>query len=111
MNDQTQDPRLPLTVVVFLGLLGLGGLIGTVFLIHSGTDATSLLAVTSISGPAVGGLVGILASTRSGPPAKVLQAQAVGYQQAVDDVNAFVAPPAPVAPNVPVAPEPGAGAP
>lgn len=96
MNEPAQDRSVVLAVVCFLGLLSLGGLGGVVFLIHSGTDPSSLLAVSAMTGPAVGGLVGILATTRTNPPAPVQQAQAQGYQQAVADVAALGVGPAPV---------------
>lgn len=96
-NEPAQDRSVVLAVVCFLGMLAIVGLVGEVFLIHSGTDPTSLLAVSSITGPAIGGLVGILATTRTNPSQPIQQAQAQGYQQAVADVHAFTtAAPAPI---------------
>lgn len=96
MNEPAQDRSVVLAVVCFVGLVALGGLAGIVFLIHSGTDATALLAVSGPTTTAIGALAGILAMTRTNPTQPVQQAQAQGYQQAVADVNALGASPAPV---------------
>lgn len=103
MNEPAQDRTVVLAVVCFLGLLAVSGLVGIVFLIHSGTDPASLLAVSSMTGPAVGGLVGILATTRTNPPAPVQQLVAKGYQQAVNDVHSLT----PAGSSVPVGTAPG----
>lgn len=94
MNDATQDRSVVLAVVIFVGAIALGGLAGIIFLIHSGTDATSLLAVSGPTTTALGGLVGILAMTRTGTQA----AEARGAAKALDQVKQLetVAPSAPV---------------
>jgi hypothetical protein len=96
VNEPAQDRTVVLAVVAFVGFIGLGGLAGIVFLIHSGADATALLAVSGPTTTAIGALAGILAMTRTNPPPPVQQAQAQGYQQAVADMNALGASPAAV---------------
>lgn len=113
MSEPAQDRTVVLFVVFFVGAVALGGLAGIVFLIHSGTDATALLAVSGPTTTAIGALAGILAMTRTNPPAPVQQAKAQGYQQAVADVNALGGGPAPVtvvnSPAQPVPVEPTGG--
>lgn len=87
----TQDPRVVLAVVVFLGVISVGGLAALTFLIWCGVEAALLVAVTGITGPCIGGLVGILATTSVTPAVAQQQAEAVGYGKAIADVNALPA--------------------
>jgi len=88
VNETTQDRSVVLTVVVVLGIISVVGVLGLLWLVHSGTAAGDLLAITGVTGPAVGALTGILASTRTATSANA-QSQAQGYQAAVADVTAM----------------------
>jgi len=57
-------------VVVFVGLAAIVMGAGLIWLIHDGVDNSALLAIpATLAGSALTGLVGLLASTRAGPPA------------------------------------------
>lgn len=63
------DRLVVLMVVLFLGLTTMIGLVGTIYLIVHGVDnASLLLAVSSPSSTALGGLIALLVSTHSTPP-------------------------------------------
>lgn len=62
------DRRIPLLVIIFLGVFALLGLAGTVWLIDHARDASNIAIVSGLTGTALGGLAGILSSVRSGPP-------------------------------------------
>lgn len=74
------DRRVPLLVIVFLGTFALLGLAGTIWLIDHQRDASNIAIVAGMTGTALGGLAGILASVRSGPaeamPVTVMNAPA-----------------------------------
>lgn len=89
MNEPAQAQSVVLAVVAAVAVIGVGGLAGIVFLIHSGTDATMLLAVSGPTTTAIGALAGILASTKTNPSAPVAQAQARGYAAAVSDLQSM----------------------
>lgn len=91
--EPAQERSVVLLVVLFLGIVAVGGLAGLVFLIWHGAGAEQLLAVSSFAGPATGALAGILATTRTGVPQPVAQVQAEGYQMAVDDLHEIDQPP------------------
>lgn len=86
------DSRTVLTVVVFLGLLALIGLAGTIWLIHEGDDASLVIGVT---GTALGALGSLLATTRSqaDPAVQIVadQATAAGEARAEADLRAIAA--------------------
>lgn len=94
--EAAQSQTVVLAVVLVVGTIAIGGLAGIIFLIHSGTDATSLLAVSGPTTTALGILGAILVNAKSNPPQPIQQAVAHGYQLAVADVEAFK--PAPAAP-------------
>lgn len=54
-------------VVTGLVALAITGMVATTFLLWADIPADRVAIVTSLAGPAVGGLVGILATTRSVP--------------------------------------------
>lgn len=56
-----------LAVVVALGLIAVLGLLGTVYLVNGGKDASNIAIVAGLAGTATGALAGVLASTRSEP--------------------------------------------
>lgn len=63
------DRLVVLMVVMFLGIIALTGLIGTIYLIvHGIDDSTLLLAVSSPSSAALGALTAVLVSTHSSRP-------------------------------------------
>lgn len=64
MNDR----KTVLAVIYFLGAFSLVGLLASTYLIRSGAEAASVAIVSGMTGTALGGLVGLLASTRSSPP-------------------------------------------
>lgn len=59
--------RVVYAVVIVLGLFVLAGLLGTIWLVHGKTPASEVAVVSGLCGTALGGLVGLLASTRSSP--------------------------------------------
>lgn len=61
------DRRVVMSVVVILGAFSLFGLAGTVWLIDGGTPAEMIAIVAGLTGTALGGVTGLLASTRSTP--------------------------------------------
>lgn len=61
------DRLTVLVVVIGLAVIGLAGLAAAALLLWAGVDASKVAMVTSLAGPAVGGLTGILASTRTAP--------------------------------------------
>lgn len=67
MNGGGTDTLTVRIVVSGLVLLALAGVAATTFLLWDGVGADKVAIMTSLAGPAVGGLVGILASTRSVP--------------------------------------------
>lgn len=83
VQEPTQDRTVVLAVVIFLGLMATGGLAGLVFLIWTGADATSLLAVSNPTMGALGGLGGLLALTRTGNQA----AEQKGAEKALAQVQ------------------------
>jgi hypothetical protein len=89
VDDNKQDRTVVLAVVLILGLLALVGLSGTIWLAHDKVDATLIAVVSTPTGAVIGALAALLATTSSGPAPQVQQAQAAGYQQAVEDVKAL----------------------
>lgn len=69
--DAQQDRLTVLGVVFFIGLFANIGLAGTIWLVHEHVEAAAVAVVSGLAGTAVGGLVALLASTRSAPPAPV----------------------------------------
>lgn len=61
------DRRIPLLVILFLGVFALVALCGTIWLIDHERDASNIAVVSGLTGTALGGLAGILSSVRSGP--------------------------------------------
>lgn len=61
MNDR----KTVLAVIGFLGAFALVGLAATALLLYAGTDASSVAILSGMTGSALGGLTGLLASTRS----------------------------------------------
>lgn len=75
----SQDPLVVRLVVAFLGLIALVGLVAITALVWRGADPLALVALTGITGPVIGGLVGILATTTVTPAA----VEQRGYDRAV----------------------------
>lgn len=86
-TEPATTERLALLVVAFVGIMAVEGLSGLIYLIHSGADASALLAVSTPTATAVGILGGILINSRTQPPRADEQLRAEGYQQASDDVR------------------------
>lgn len=61
------DRRTINLVVALIGAVAIIGLAGTIWLVTIKVDAASVAIVSGLAGTALGGLVGVLASTRSGP--------------------------------------------
>lgn len=76
MIEQLQDRAVVLAVVILLGAFALGGLAGTVWLIHDDKDPSAIAVVSGLTGTALGALGAVLASTRSVPPAPVAEPDA-----------------------------------
>lgn len=63
------DRWIVMMVVVFLGLISLIGMCGTIYLIvHGVDDPVLLLAVSTPSAGALGALTGVLINPHSSPP-------------------------------------------
>lgn len=90
--EQTADRSVVLAVVTVLGVIAVTCVIGVIVLVSKDKDPAAVAIVSGMAGTAIGGLVGLLANTRTAQPA-VAQAEAVGYQKAVDAVNALPAAP------------------
>jgi len=88
-----------LAVIVFIGTAACGGLAGLIFLIHSGTDATALLAVSNPTMAAFGILGALLVNTRTSPPTNAQQAYTQGAQDTVAAVQALASDPGPTTPG------------
>lgn len=101
-NEATQDRLVVLAVVVGLIVFAVGGLGLTAWLVHDGAEASSIAFITTPMAGALGALGAILARTGTAQAA-VGAAQVVGYQKAVDDLDAIgaAAPAAPVEPLIP----------
>lgn len=63
MNDR----RTVFMVIGFLGAFALTGLVATALLVWQDVDAASVAILSGMTGSALGGLTGLLASTRSTP--------------------------------------------
>jgi hypothetical protein len=92
-TEQGQAPLVVLMVIGFIGTAACGGLAGLIFLIHSGTDATALLAVSNPTMAAFGILGAMLVNTRTSPPTNVQQAYTQGTQDTVAAVQELATPP------------------
>lgn len=92
-TEQGQAPMVVLAVITSLGVIGVGGMAGLIFLIHSGTDAASLLAVSNPTMAALAALAAMLVNTRTSPPTNVQQAYTQGTQDTVAAVQAMATPP------------------
>lgn len=92
--ETTQDHTVVMAIVLILGLIAISGLIAVAVLIAKDKPSESIALVAGFTGTALGALPSLLAQTRTQIVAEDEQ-QAVGYQQAVDDVNALSAPSAP----------------
>lgn len=60
--------RTVLTVIAFLGLFAMLMGSGAIWLIATDSEASQVAIISGMAGTALGGLVGMLASTRSSPP-------------------------------------------
>lgn len=61
------DRRTINLVVALIGAVAIIGLAGTIWLVTIDVDAANVAIVSGLAGTALGGLVGVLASTRSAP--------------------------------------------
>lgn len=80
------DRAVVLAVVVLLGLGGLLGMSGMIWLIDHDRDATAIAAIGTLTGGAFGALGALLASTRT-TTSVAAEAKAQGYQEAVAHVE------------------------
>lgn len=76
------DSRVVLAVVVLLGVFGLLGMGGLIWLVHSGADGNAVAIIAGPTGTAVGALAAVLATTRT------VDASAV-REQTLDEVRAL----------------------
>lgn len=83
------DSRVVLAVVILLGMIGVVGLGGVIWLVHDGADGNAVAIVASLSGPAIGALAAVLATTRTIDEGDVRDA---GYNDALDDVRTLAEP-------------------
>lgn len=67
------DTKVVLAVVLLLGAFALGGLGGTIWLIHGGSPAEAVAITAGLTGTALGSLGTLLASTRSGTVAQPVE--------------------------------------